>query len=332
MIYVMIAIGFVTAYINGMHDGGTVVATSVTARIMAPRAAVVWSGICNFIGGVTLGTAVAYTVGADMIDADRILGAGGRAACLFIIAAFLGSMAWNIVTWIVKLPSSASHSLMGSLVGCMVCACGAGAVHWNAFMIKVVAAMVLSPVLGFVFGWVLQKLEQRLLRRATMVWDRRIRILDIVTTMFVSLTHGSNDAQKVIGLTAIGICAARGTGLSMDLWLIIMMSAGIALGTMTGGFNMIGTLGRGIVKMNVDRSFTSHLSAAAVMEIANVLGLPVSSTQVLTGTVIGVGTEDRPRSVNWGILKNIAASWILMLPASGLMGYLVYFGLSRALL
>ena len=321
MLFLMLTAAAITAYVNGMHDGGTIVATCVTARLITPRKAVCLSGAAGFAGAILLGTTVARTACSSLTDAGHLL-ADGREACLFVTAVFAGSMIWNLITWIIRLPSSASHSLLGALAGASICLFGTGAVYWDAFLFRVILPMLLSPLLGFLSGFLLLKLEKHLLRDATMAWSPRIKALDLTVTMLLSMAYGSNDSQKVVGIALIGTAAAAGSPTDdIPLHLILLCSAALAAGTMTGGLGMIRTVGRGIVKMNLDRSLSSQLSTMLVTEAANLLGLPISSTQVLTGAVMGSGTEDRPRSVNWGIARNILLAWILTIPAAGAAGF-----------
>lgn len=323
MFPLMLIIAAFTAYIGGMHDGGNIVATCVTARLITPRKAVCLSGLAGFLGAMLLGTGVARTVAGSIVDTEQVLGTGAGGACLFVIAVFCGSMVWNLITWVIRLPSSSSHSLLGSLVGASLCCFGTGAVHWQAFLLRVICPMLVSPLIGFVAGFLLLKLEKSLLAGASMVWSGRIKILNLSATLLLAMAYGSNDSQKVAGIALIGVtAAAAGTMQTIPIWLIILCSAALAAGTMTGGFNMLRTVGRGIVEMNMDRSFSAQLSTMLVVEAANLTGLPISATQVLTGSVMGAGAEDRPRSVNWGIIKNILIAWVLTLPAAGAAGFL----------
>jgi len=324
MLYLILIVGLITAYINGMHDGGTIVATTITSRIMTPRKAIVISGLANLVGALFLGTTVALTVSQGMVDTPKILAGGQLDACLFVIASFVGSIVWNILTWITKMPSSASHSMLGAMVGCAIIGYGSSTVGWNVFMIKVVLAMVISPIIGFVAGYLFFMLQNKVLSNATMVWDKRVRALDIITSILLSISHGSNDAQKVIGLLAIGLAACSGQGISIPFWLIAISGLALSIGTMTGGYNMIGSIGKDIVKIDIDKAFASQLSSIFVVELANITGLPISSTQVITGSVMGVGTEDTPRSVNWGITKKIVTAWIFTIPASAVTGAVIF--------
>ena len=330
MLVLTVIIGLATAYVNGMHDGGTIVATTVTSRIMKPRSAILLAGLACLLGSVLLGSAVQTTMVSGIVNSGAILAGGGKQAALFAVSAFLGSMVWNLITWAGRLPSSASHSLIGSMIGCSMAVCGMDSVIWSSVMLRVVAAMIISPLTGFALGFLLLKLQNRILQRGTIVWTQRVRALDIVSTFLLALSYGSNEAQKDAGVICLGALAS-GSGSPSDsltlpylpVSITSLCGLALAIGAMTGGFNMMRTVGRDIVKINTDRAFVSQLSSILVVEIANTAGLPISSTQVITGSVMGVGTEDRPRSMNWEILYKILAAWILTLPAAGLTGAVV---------
>lgn len=321
MIYVILAIGVITAYVTGMHDGGTIAATSITSRITPPKHALRLSGIANFLGAILLGTAVAQTISTGLVDADPVLSSGTLTGSFYVLSAFLGSLVWNLFTWKVRLPSSASHSLIGAMVGAALILSGPDIVHWNAVLIKVVLAMVLSPLLGSIAGFLLFRLEQRILRNATIVWAKRVNSLDIFSMLLLSLSHGSNDAQKVTGLLALALALGSGS-LEYPLWLTILIGAALALGTVTGGYNMIRTVGLEITKPDPDNAAVSELSSTLVVLISSLAGIPISSTQVITGSILGAGSGRSPRTVNWPVTKSILISWVLTLPASAACGAL----------
>ena len=324
MFYFMIAIGLTFAYINGMHDGGTVVATTISSRLISPSRAVFLAGTANFLGAVALGTAVAYTISEDIIAVGPVL-AGSKHLCYtFVAASFTGSMVWNLLTWVIKLPSSASHSMIGSMIGCGIAAYGTGCVQWDTILIKVILAMLISPVLGFFMGFFFLKLQNRLLKNATIIWNKRITFLHKLSSFFLAFSYGSNDAQKVMGLIAIGLAGYFGGDIQIPLWLILACSAALAAGTITGGYNMIKTVGMEICKIDLHNSFASQIATISVVTCANVTGLPISATQVITSSVMGVGTGKTPKSVNWSITKKILAAWIITIPVSALTGSLVF--------
>ena len=324
MFYFMIAIGLIFAYINGMHDGGTIVATTISSRLIPPAKAVFIAGLANLLGALALGTAVAYTISENIIDITPVLAGSSDQCYTFVAASFAGSMVWNILTWIIKLPSSASHSMIGSMIGSGIAAYGAGYILWNSIFVKVILAMLISPLLGFIFGYLFLKLQNTLLKSATIVWQTRIRILHKLSSFFLAFSYGSNDAQKVMGLIAIGLAGYFSAGIEIPFWLIVSCSAALAIGTITGGYNMIKTVGMEICKIDIHNSFASQIATISVMTLANLTGLPISATQVITSSVMGVGSGNTPKSVNWTVTKKILLAWLITIPASAATGGLVF--------
>lgn len=324
MFYFMIAIGLIFAYINGMHDGGTIVATTISSRLIPPAKAVFIAGLANLLGALALGTAVAYTISENIIDITSVLAGSSDQCYTFVAASFAGSMVWNILTWIIKLPSSASHSMIGSMIGSGIAAYGAGYILWNSIFVKVILAMLISPLLGFIFGYLFLKLQNTLLKNATIVWQPRIRILHKLSSFFLAFSYGSNDAKKVMGLIAIGLAGYFSAGIEIPFWLIVSCSAALAIGTITGGYNMIKTVGMEICKIDIHNSFASQIATISVMTLANLTGLPISATQVITSSVMGVGSGNTPKSVNWTVTKKILLAWLITIPASAATGGLVF--------
>lgn len=324
MLYFIIILGLGFAYINGMHDGGTVVATAISSRVFSPRKAVVTAGIANLFGAVLLGTEVAQTIFANIISIDVIHEESRHLCYYFVIASFAGSMLWNVLTWIIRLPSSASHSLIGSMIGAGIAAYGSGCVQWSSIFFKVILAMLISPLAGFTCGLLLNKLFVLLLQHGTVVWNRRITVLHKLSNLLLAFSYGSNDSQKVMGLIAIAVLYGNSGDFEIPLWLIVSAGAALSIGTITGGYNMIKTVGMDICKINLQNSFTSQAATIFVMAAANVTGLPISATQVITSSVMGVGSSDTPKSVNWPIAKKILLAWLITIPVSALVGGLLF--------
>ena len=324
MYILMLLAGLSFAYMSGMHDGGTVVATTISSRLETPRKAVIVAGIANFFGALLLGTTVARTISEDIIDMEKGLSGDRNILMLFIASSFFGSILWNVVTWIIKLPSSSSHGLIGSMIGCGIAAYGIVSVKWLSILVKVVLAMFMSPLLGFVMGYLVLRLQYILLRNGTMVWEERIKIMHKASSFLLSFCYGSNDAQKVMGLLAIGLAGIYGTDIEFPLWLITCSGGMLAIGTLTGGYNMIKTVGMNICKINVDNSFASQMATILVLTAANITGLPISTIQVITSSVMGVGTGDTPKSVNWTVIYKILGAWFITIPAAAVMGYVVF--------
>lgn len=328
MFYFMIIIGLSFAYINGMHDGGTIVATTISSRLILPEKAVFLAGVANFLGALCLGTAVAYTISENIIDITPILAGSPDKRYTFVAASFVGSMVWNILTWVIKLPSSASHAMIGSMIGSGILAYGLDYIKWNSIFFKVILAMFISPLLGFIFGYLLLKLQNALLKNTTIVWNQRIRLLHKLSSFFLAFSYGSNDSQKVMGLVAIGLAGYYTAGIKIPFWLIASCSLALAVGTITGGYNMIKTVGMEICKIDIQNSFASQIATISVMTLANLTGLPISATQVITSSVMGVGSSNTPKSVNWTVTKKILLAWLITLPASAAAGGLVFLVLS----
>lgn len=328
MIYIVVVLGLCFAYINGMHDGGAVVATAISSRVFTPRKAVLMAGTANFIGAVLLGEEVARTIFCDVISVTAVTEESQLICYEFVIAAFAGSMIWNMATWFLRLPSSASHSMIGAMIGAGISAYGYAAIEWLPVFLKVILAMVISPIAGFLAGLLLNDLFLRLLRNGTMVWNRRITLLHKLSNVFLALCYGSNDSQKVMGLISIGVLYGSSEAFHIPIWLLLATGGALALGTMTGGYNMIRTVGMNICRIDLRNSFTSQASVIFVMIVANVTGLPISATQVITSSVMGVGSSDTPRNVNWPVAKSILLSWGLTIPVSALVGYGVFTALS----
>ena len=324
MFILMLLAGLSFAYMSGMHDGGTVVATTISSRLETPRRAVVVAGIANFLGALLLGTTVAMTISEDIIDMENGLNGDKNILMLFIASSFLGSILWNVVTWIIKLPSSSSHGLIGSMIGCGIAAYGIASVKWFTIFVKVILAMLFSPLLGFAMGYLVLRLQYTLLKNGTMVWEKRIKVMHKASSFLLSFCYGSNDSQKVMGLLAIGLAGIHGTDIDFPLWIIICSGGMLAIGTLSGGYNMIKTVGMNICKINVDNSFASQVATILVLTAANITGLPISTIQVITSSVMGVGTGDTPKAVNWTVIYKILGAWFITIPAAALMGYIVF--------
>jgi len=332
MLIAIILIGFGFAYINGMHDGGNVAATMIASRTMSPKNAVAFSGCCNFFGGILLGTSVAKTVGAGVVNQDAVIAGQAQMGFIFVICALLGGIGWNIITWIIKIPSSSSHALVGGIIGAGVAAYGFQSVLWQNIFVKVILAMFLSPVTGFIIGFLMIKLERRMLKRGKTVWKSGIEGLQKISMLFLAISYGSNDSQKSMGMIGLGLAIAYGNSqLSIPVWTILGCAGALAAGTVFGGFNMIRTIGMNICKVQKMESCASQLATVCVLTVANITGAPISTTQVLTSSVMGVGSGKNPKYVNWGIVRKIGIAWVVTIPAAALVGaglfYSLYFGI-----
>ena len=324
MFIVVIIISLTIAYINGMHDGGTIVATAITSRLTTPMKVIVLAGTANFLGAILLGTSVVSTIYEGVVYPATILSGPQDKSYMFLLAALLGSAVWNLFTWFVKLPSSASHSLIGAMMGSDIAYMGLYSVVWPSVYLKVILAMIISPLIGFVFGFIFYKAEMRGLRYGTSKLDKHVHTLHLLSTFFLSLSYGSNDSQKIMGVILLALTVKEGTAVSLPVWAIILSGLVLAIGTISGGYNMIRTVGFDITKINVKKSFASQFAAFFVTTAANFTGLPISATQVVTATVAGAGTGESARGVHWPIMSKILISWLVTIPCSLAVGFVLF--------
>ncbi|HEY8921126.1 MAG TPA: inorganic phosphate transporter [Candidatus Limnocylindria bacterium] len=305
-------------YINGFHDTANAIATSVSTRALSPRLAIAMSATANFAGALT-GTAVAKTIGAGLIAPQA---EGG----LVVAAALVGAIVWNLLTWRLGIPSSSSHALIGGLLGASAAAVGFGAWQVDGILGKVILPLIGSPIVGFVGGFALMVVIFNLFRRAhPKTMNDRFRRLQVLSAAFMAFSHGSNDAQKTMGVMTLALLSA---GIipefKVPLWVIILAASAISLGTAAGGWRIIRTMGSKVVKLDPVHGFAAETTAATIIFGASTLGMPVSTTHVISSAILGVGSSDRFRAVHWGVARRIGIAWVLTLPASGLVAALAY--------
>ena len=313
-------------YINGFHDAANAIATVVSTGVLPIRTAVMLAGILNFFGAVT-GTAVAKTIASGFADAQMV-------NQTVVLSALVGACAWNLITWWYGMPSSSSHALIGGLAGAVVAKGGVGAFRWEALKVKVLGPLVLSPTLGFVIAFAMMVLLMWFFRRTKP--DRVTRIarrLQLVSACGMAFAHGSNDAQKSMGIIALALgafVAAGGSGLPswvlpkgdhIPLWVVISCAAAIGLGTMAGGKRIIKTMGTKIIRISPLQGFAAETSGALTILLASLKGVPVSTTHCINACIMGVGASKRVSAVRWGVAGNILVAWVLTLPLSGLMAF-----------
>jgi PiT family inorganic phosphate transporter len=300
-------------YINGFHDTANAIATSVSTRALRPEFAILLSAIANFLGALT-GTEVAATIGSGIVMTPT--GAHGQT---IIAAALIGGIAWNLLTWRLGLPSSSSHALIGGLLGATVAALGASAVRLDALVTKVVVPLVGSPIIGLLGAFGLMVLLLNVFRRADPHRiNHRFRRLQLVSAAYMAFSHGSNDAQKTMGImTAALVAAGILPAFKVPIWVMVLAAGAISLGTAAGGWRIIKTMGQRVVKLDPVHGFAAETAAATVILGASHLGMPVSTTHVVSGAIMGSGASDRFSAVRWGIAGSIVWAWILTLPAAG---------------
>ncbi len=315
----LIGVALVFDFLNGLHDAANSIATIVATRVLAPRPAVAWAAFFNFIAFLVFGLHVAATLGTGVAD-PRIVDAS------VIFGALMGAIVWNIATWIVGIPSSSSHALIGGLVGAAMAKAGPSAVVWSGVG-KIVAAIVLSPLIGFVLAQLLLLVVAWLFVRATPhLVDRSFRLLQFASASAYSLGHGGNDAQKTMGIIAV-LLYSQGYldgAFHVPFWVVLACQAAMALGTLFGGWRIVHTLGARVTHLKPVQGFCAETGGAVTLFLATALGIPVSTTHTITGAIIGVGSARRKSAVRWGVAGDIVLAWIVTIPATALCGAAFY--------
>ena len=328
MLIAVIVMAVVFDYINGFHDAANAIATVVSTGVLPIRTAVILAGVLNF-GGAIWGTAVAKTIAAGFASTSNVNE-------VVILAALVGAIVWNIVTWWYGIPSSSSHALIGGLAGAVVGHAGIGAFKWGALVQKVLIPLVVSPSLGFIFAFFLMVALMWLLRsfRPSTV-HRGARGAQLLSACTMAFSHGSNDAQKSMGIITLSLAAfaAANTNVlpawvvpnahgDIPKWVIVVCALAIALGTMGGGHRIIKTMGSKIIRISPLQGFAAETAGSIVILAASKFGFPVSTTHCISASIMGVGASKRLSAVRWGVASNIIWAWVLTLPLSGTIAYL----------
>jgi PiT family inorganic phosphate transporter len=319
LLIVVIAVGLAFDFTNGFHDTANYVATWVGTRALSPRWAVVVSAAAN-LAGAFVTTAVAKTVGKGIIDT-------GLATEHTVLAALLGAIAWNLLTWWFGLPSSSTHALIGGLVGAALVQSGSKGVDWSGIWEKVIIPGAASPVIGFAGAFALLVVIYRLFQRLTPgVANRGFRLGQLLSGTWVAFTHGANDAQKTMGVIALALFTHGSIShFYIPDWVKIAAGLTIAAGTYAGGWRIIRTLGQRIYKMAPEHGFAAQISAGTTLYAGTHFGFPISTTHVVSGSVMGAGATRRVSAVRWGVAGNIVIAWLLTLPAAGLVAAALYY-------
>ncbi|MGD8474374.1 MAG: inorganic phosphate transporter [Anaerolineae bacterium] len=324
LLIVIIAIALIFDFLNGFHDASNIVATMISSRAMSPRNALLMTAIAEFAGPFLFGVAVATTIGSEIMDPAAVTSA-------VIIAALIGAIFWNLFTWYFGWPSSTSHALIGGLVGAVVVSSGLETIRVDG-LLKILIALFLSPVLGFVLGYLLLKLIYFLARGATPRVNSVFKRAQWGTSLALALSHGTNDAQKTMGVIALAmVTTGYAEQFYVPWWVIALSASAIALGTASGGWRLIETLGGKFYKIRPVHAFGSQLTSATVILGAALLGGPVSTTQVVSSSIMGAGSADRVSKVRWTVARDIAVAWLLTIPVSALVAAGCYLLVSMVL-
>jgi PiT family inorganic phosphate transporter len=317
VVVIVVALGF--DFTNGFHDTANAVATSVSTRALTPRMAVLIASVAN-LAGAFVTTAVAKTVGKDIVASDLV-------NTKTVLAALLGAIAWNLLTWWFGLPSSSSHALIGGLVGAALAQSGQNGVLWHGLAHKVVIPALVAPLLAFAGAFLLLLVIYWVFRRITRgVANRGFRLGQLVSSTFMAFTHGANDAQKTMGVIALALFANGNLKeFEIPTWVKIAAGLSIGLGTYVGGWRIMRTLGQRLYKIEPESGFAAQAAAGATIYAATRYGYPLSTTHVISGAVLGAGATQRLSAVRWGVAGNIVVAWILTIPAAAGVAALLYW-------
>jgi PiT family inorganic phosphate transporter len=316
---VVIALAIVFDYINGFHDTANAIATSVATRALSPRTAVLMAAAFNFIGAFA-GTAVAKTIGSGLVDETTT-------TQTVVMAALVGAITWNLITWYFGIPSSSSHALIGGLLGATVIAAGMGALKLDGITSKVIIPMISSPLIGFLVAFSLMLALYWIFRNSKRKPLARIfRRLQVVSAGFMAFSHGSNDAQKTMGIITLALFSAGVIPtIDVPVWVIVVSATALSLGTAVGGWRIMHTMGHRVVKLEPVHGFAAETTAASVLIGTAALGMPVSTTHVISSAIMGVGSARGPKGVRWGVARRILMAWVITIPATMTIAALTWF-------
>jgi PiT family inorganic phosphate transporter len=314
----VIILGLLFDFLNGIHDSSNVVATMISSRAFSPRVALGVTAVAEFLGPFIFGVAVAQSIGNDIVASNLI-------STQVLLVALISAILWNLITWYLGFPSSSSHALIGGILGAVVMAAG-----WQAIEIKglekILIALFSSPFIGFVFGYIFLKIIKLLSWKATPRINSFFKRSQILTGITLALSHGANDAQKTMGIITLALVTSGTIKVFVvPLWVIILCAAMIALGTAVGGWRLIRTLGGKIYKIRPVDGFASQLASAIVILGNSLLGGPVSTTQVVSSAIMGVGAGERANKVRWGVAQEITMAWLFTIPATALVAASLYW-------
>jgi PiT family inorganic phosphate transporter len=312
----VIVLATVFDFINGFHDTANAIATSVSTRVLSPKVAVSMAAILNMVGALS-GTAVAKTVGAGLVATSGI-------TQITVVSALLSAILWDVFTWYFGLPTSSSHAILSSLVGAAVATAGTGVIIQKG-VFKILIGLIVSPIVGLILGFLLMVSLTRLFRRSSPYMVTRIfNRSQMVSAAYMAFSHGSNDAQKTMGIITMALISYyKLPDFNIPYWVILLCATAMAFGTAIGGWRIIKTLGVRLVNLRPINGFAAEASAATVIEVASRIGLPLSTTHIISSTIMGVGASKRLSAVRWGVGGNIVLAWVITLPACAVIAWAI---------
>ena len=315
---IVIALALIFDFLNGMRDASNIVATMISSRAFGPRTALSITAVAEFLGPFLFGVVVAKTIGDEIVQSSVL-------TLSVIAAALIGAIIWNLITWFFGIPGSSSHALIGGMVGAVIMGAGISAIKF-AGLNKVLIALFASPLIGFMIGFIVTRIIYFLARGATPGINSFFKRGQLVTALAMAFSHGTNDAQKTMGIITLSLVIGGVLpAFQVPTWVIAVSAAAIALGTSLGGWRLIRTLGGKFYKIRPVHSFSTQLSSAVVILSASLFGVPVSTSQVVSSAIIGVGSSERVSKVRWSVAGDIMTAWLITIPASALLSMVVYW-------
>jgi inorganic phosphate transporter, PiT family len=321
-VIIIVVIALIFDYINGFHDAANSIATVVSTRVLSPRSAVAWAAFFNFAAFVLFPLHVANTIGKGIVDPHVVDNT-------VVVAALVGAIGWNLITWWYGIPSSSSHALMGGLIGAGMSKGGTGVLGW-AKITQTAVFIILSPLIGMLVGGALLVLVSWVLRRFTPgKVDRWFRRLQLLSASLFSLGHGGNDAQKTMGIIAVLLYSngLLGSTFYIPFWVVLVCHLAMGLGTLSGGWRIVRTMGMRLTKLKPVQGFCAETGGASMLFLATALGVPVSTTHTITGAIVGVGLVKRPGGVRWGVALRIVWAWLLTIQSAALIAAASYYAM-----
>jgi PiT family inorganic phosphate transporter len=308
----VVALSLIFDFLNGLHDSSNIVATMISSRAFRPQTALGITALAEFLGPFLFGVAVAKTIGDEIVQSHTI-------TIQVLIASLVGAILWNLLTWFLGIPSSSSHALVGGILGAVAIGAGLGAIKISGLS-KILLALFISPLIGFVLGFIVMRLIYFLARNASLKINIFFKRSQIVTALALAFSHGTNDAQKTMGVITLGlVIGGQIPTFQVPIWVIALSASAIALGTAFGGWRLIKTLGSKFYRVRPIDSFASQLTSAAVIISASLFGGPVSTTQVVSSAIMGVGSSERVSKVRWSVAGDIFIAWVITIPATALV-------------
>ena len=318
LVWLVVLLALAFDYINGFHDTANAIATSVSTRAIAPKKAIIMTAVLNFLGAM-VSTGVAKTIGGDIVMSPSFIDSG------IISAALIGAIVWNLLTWYWGIPSSSSHALIGGIIGAVGWSVGFDALNESGIL-KIFLSLILSPIVAMIGGYIVMKVLLLIFGRfSPIVLNDRFRSMQIVSAVMMAFSHGSNDAQKAMGIITLTLPSGGYIDtLDVPLWVKLCCATAMACGTAVGGWKIISTMGTKIFKLETINGFAADLNSAITIFTATFLHLPVSTTHVVSGSLLGVGASKRIKAVNWGVARSMVMAWFVTIPLSGIVAAIAY--------